>query len=116
MICTFLLAMSENQVWARQPQSQITMACLYCRWHIEGDINHDWKKLAQRKEKQLRKLSDTYKGQLDKVHTLMQQCLLCFIPYVSDGSHVQIITSQSCFAYGSHVASSVLGMSSEHRS
>ena len=41
--------------------------CLHCRWHIEGDINHDWKKLAQRKEKQLRKLSDTYKGQLDKV-------------------------------------------------
>ena len=40
---------------------------LLCRWHIEGEITHDWKKLAERKEKQLRKLSDTYKGQLDKV-------------------------------------------------
>lgn len=38
-----------------------------CRWHIEGEITHDWKKLAERKEKQLRKLSDIYKGQLDKV-------------------------------------------------
>ena len=38
-----------------------------CRWHIEGEITHDWKKLAERKAKQLRKLSDTYKGQLDKV-------------------------------------------------
>lgn len=38
-----------------------------CRWHIEGEISHDWKKLAERKEKQLRKLSDIYKGQLDKV-------------------------------------------------
>ncbi|DBB10474.1 TPA: hypothetical protein ACH3X3_002016 [Trebouxia sp. C0006] len=35
-------------------------------WHIEGEISHDWKKLAERKEKQLRKLSDIYKGQLDK--------------------------------------------------
>ncbi len=39
----------------------------FCRWHIEGEITHDWKKLAERKEKQLRKLSDIYKGQLDKV-------------------------------------------------
>ena len=39
------------------------------RWHIEGEITHDWKKLAERKAKQLRKLSDTYKGQLDKVGT-----------------------------------------------
>ena len=38
-----------------------------CRWHIEGEISHDWRKLAERKEKQLRKLSDIYKGQLDKV-------------------------------------------------
>ncbi|KAL3141448.1 hypothetical protein ABBQ32_005016 [Trebouxia sp. C0010 RCD-2024] len=35
-------------------------------WHIEGEITHDWRKLADRKAKQLRKLSDSYKGQLDK--------------------------------------------------
>lgn len=43
------------------------LQCAICRWHIEGEISHDWKKLAERKAKQLRKLSDTYKGQLDKV-------------------------------------------------
>lgn len=43
------------------------VCCKLCRWHIEGEITHDWKKLAERKAKQLRKLSDTYKGQLDKV-------------------------------------------------
>jgi len=48
-----------------------------CRWHIEGEITHDWKKLAERKEKQLRKLSDTYKGQLDKVMlSRNMQCLI----------------------------------------
>ena len=44
-----------------------SFAAISCRWHIEGEITHDWKKLAERKAKQLRKLSDTYKGQLDKV-------------------------------------------------
>ncbi len=47
------------------------------RWHIEGEITHDWKKLAERKEKQLRKLSDTYKGQLDKVWPFARLIVKC---------------------------------------
>ena len=39
----------------------------WCRWHIAGEITHDWGKLRERKGKQLKKLSDTYQGQLDKV-------------------------------------------------
>ncbi len=53
---------------------------LLCRWHIEGEITHDWKKLAERKEKQLRKLSDTYKGQLDKV--MLSRTMQSFILHV----------------------------------
>lgn len=58
------------------PQAICSSLMLICRWHIEGEITHDWKKLAERKAKQLRKLSDTYKGQLDKVMLSrnMQSC------------------------------------------
>jgi hypothetical protein len=60
---------ADSRISSSKPTS--TSVCsillLLCRWHIEGEITHDWKKLAERKEKQLRKLSDTYKGQLDKV-------------------------------------------------
>ena len=63
-----MLAMIDTKANSHHMLSlDLLLQCATSRWHIEGKITHDWKKLAERKAKQLRKLSDTYKGQLDKV-------------------------------------------------
>ena len=83
---------------------------LVARWHIEGEITHDWKKLAERKAKQLRKLSDTYKGQLDKVSIIEH------FHFVSYMQHACLLGLHSCFCYRhySSVSSAMLMISIKH--
>ena len=65
-----------------------------CRWHIEGEITHDWRKLADRKAKQLRKLSDSYMGQLDKVPPIavLHLCQACSGPPLPSVCFVHMVS------------------------
>ena len=41
------------------------MAVLFCRWNLHGEPTHDWQALRESKNKELQRLSNVYKKNLE---------------------------------------------------